>query len=60
MTVERNHDAADIDPAVVDRIGRILSEIDASDSDLIDPPAGVWDDIVASIGTKEDRPPLVR
>ena len=47
--MERKQDAADIDPAVVDRIGRILSEIDASDFERVDPPAVLWDDIVASI-----------
>lgn len=49
----RDQDAADNDSAVVDRIGRILSEIDASDFDRFDPPADLWDDIVASIATDE-------
>ncbi len=53
--MERNEDAADVDPVVVNRIGRILTEIDASDSELIDPPAGIWDDIVASIATDEAK-----
>ncbi|MDH3299271.1 MAG: hypothetical protein OES24_02065 [Acidimicrobiia bacterium] len=46
-------DAADIDPAVVDRIGRVLSEIEPSDFDCVDPPADLWDDIVASIAMHE-------
>lgn len=55
--MERNQDAANIDPTVRDRIGRILSEIDASDSALIDPPADLWDDIVASIATDDSEHP---
>lgn len=51
--MERSQDAADIDPTVVGRIGRILSEIDASDFVRVDPPADLWDNIVASIATDE-------
>ncbi|MDH3307543.1 MAG: hypothetical protein OEO77_08520 [Acidimicrobiia bacterium] len=52
--MERNQDAADIDPAVMERIGRILSEIDASDVVRVDPPADLWDNIVASIAAEEE------
>ncbi|MDH5520763.1 MAG: hypothetical protein OEZ14_09555, partial [Acidimicrobiia bacterium] len=55
--MERNQDAAGIDPTVVDRIGRILSEIDKSDFDLVDPPPDLWDDIVASIATDGAKHP---
>lgn len=51
--MERNRDAADIDRGAVDRIGRVLSEIEASDFDLLDPPADLWDAIVASIALDE-------
>lgn len=51
--MERNQVAADIDPAVVKRIGRIVAEIDATDFELIDPPADLWDDIVASIAMND-------
>lgn len=51
--MERNQVGADVDPAVVNRIGRIVSEINASDFELVDPPADLWDDIVASIAMAE-------
>ncbi len=55
--MERNQDAADIDPSLVDRIGRILSEIVPSDFVRVDPPADLWDDIVASIAAGETKRP---
>lgn len=58
--MERNQEAADNDPTDVQRIGRILAEIEAADFDRVDPPADLWDGIMASLasdGSDRSRPP---
>ncbi len=53
--MERNKDAADVDPSVLDRVGRIVAEIDASDFVLEDPPADLWDSIAAAVASDEHQ-----
>lgn len=42
-------DDGDTGPAEMDRIGRILSELEEADLELLDPPAETWDGIEASL-----------
>jgi hypothetical protein len=42
-------DDADIDAAVMGRISHLLSQIEESDFERVDPPAAVWDRIRASV-----------
>jgi len=55
--VQRDRDDLGIDAADVDRIRRIMSELERSDFERYDPPAGTWDGIEASITSMLARQP---
>lgn len=48
MVPRDTHDAV-ADASVTDRIRSILSELEAADFELLDPPAEIWEAIEASI-----------
>ena len=55
-------DEVEIDGAEADRIGRIMGSMDESDLDLLEPSAGVWEGIDASVtkvAPARDTPPGV-
>ena len=54
--MSRDGNDSDIDAAAVDRIGRVLADLDESDFALVDPPAAVWEGIEASIPSPKDPP----
>jgi hypothetical protein len=56
------HDADDLglDAAEENRLRRIMSELDESDFELLDPPAGLWEGIEASITSVLARQPPSR
>jgi hypothetical protein len=58
--VQRDGDDLGIDAADIDRIRRIMSELDESDFERRDPPEEVWDGIEASISSQLARQPPFR
>jgi len=46
-----------IDPVEVDQIRRIMAELDGADLELLEPPAGVWEGIAASVASMAARQP---
>jgi hypothetical protein len=56
----RQHDDIGVEAASVDRIRRLMSELDESDLERVDPPEGIWERIEASIASIEARRPPSR
>ena len=50
-------DDAGIDPADLDRLDVIMSQIDSADFERVDPPDGLWGRIAASIATEPESNP---
>ena len=50
-------DDAAIDPARSDRVAAIMSQVDSTDFEPIDPPDGLWARIAASIAAEPDSAP---
>jgi len=55
--VEQEENDLGIDAADLDRIRLIMSELDESDFELLDPPAAIWERIDASIASEVRQPP---
>jgi hypothetical protein len=47
----------DMDPAGINQIGQIMSDLEAADFELLEPPAGIWDGIEVSITSELARKP---
>jgi hypothetical protein len=47
--MQRDEDDLGIEAAVTDRISRVMSRVEASDFERLDPPAGVWERIEESV-----------
>ena len=48
-------DGAGIDRHEMDRVAAIVSRVDASDVERVDPPAGLWGRIAAAVAAEPDR-----
>lgn len=48
-------DGAGIDRHEMDRVAAIVSLVDASDVERVDPPAGLWGRIAAAVAAEPDR-----
>jgi hypothetical protein len=55
--VEQQENDLGIDAADLDRIRLIMSELDQSDLELLDPPAEIWERIDASVASEVRQPP---
>jgi hypothetical protein len=55
--MERDGNDEVIDAADINRVARILSELEASDFDLVDPPAEIWKGIEASVTSGQAASP---
>ncbi|MFN7149381.1 MAG: hypothetical protein ACK4V6_07855 [Microthrixaceae bacterium] len=59
MRDERGDDESgdDIDLAALDRLVSIMSQVDSTDVELVDPPEGLWARIAAAIAAEPDETP---
>lgn len=58
--MRQDDDDLGIEAADIDRIRRIMTELDQSDFELLDPPAGIWEGIEATISSELARRPPSR